>query len=150
MSNNKVQQIVTNKCTDRQTDGRSKDRQTGWFLYTRPFVFRGLIRDIIKWSGISHSFARLWLAEMAFTRVYLRVNWPQMLSSAVFGVLLSTKQQRRTIRFTNEIAFRCKYSAFSGVFGVSMFSHAKLITAGRDKIAVIVSLVISFCERKSW
>ena len=41
---------------------------------------------IIKWSGISPSFARLWLAETAFTRAYLRVNWPQTAFSGLFGV----------------------------------------------------------------
>ena len=44
------------------------------------------IYDIIKWSVISPSFARLWLAEAAFTRVYLRVNWPLMAFSGLFGV----------------------------------------------------------------
>ena len=44
------------------------------------------ILHIIKWSGISPSFARLWLAETAFTRVYLRVNWPLTAFSGLFGV----------------------------------------------------------------
>ena len=44
------------------------------------------IWNIIKWSGISPSFARLWLAETAFTRVYLRVNWPLTAFSGLFGV----------------------------------------------------------------
>ena len=43
-------------------------------------------RQFIKWSGISPSFARLWLAETAFTRVYLRVNWPLTAFSGLFGV----------------------------------------------------------------
>ena len=52
----------------------------------------------IKWSGISPYFVCLWLAETAFTGVYLRVSTPQ--------------------------------TAFSGVFGVSIFSHARLTSVG--------------------
>ena len=62
------------------------------------FKFCRFVCGIIKWSGISPYFARLWLAETAFTRVYLR---------------LSTQQ-----------------TVFSGVFGVSIFSHARLTAAG--------------------
>ena len=44
---------------------------------------------IIKWSGISAYFARLWLAKTAFTWVYLRVSTPQTALSGVFGFLFS-------------------------------------------------------------
>ena len=50
---------------------------------------------------------------------------------------------------TFSILLRYERSAFSGVFGVSIFSHVKLLTARRDKKTVIASLVISFCEGNS-
>ena len=64
---------------------------------------------IIKWSGISPSFARLWLADTAFTRVYLRVNWPQMLNDGLFGVSVMSQRKRR---------FSCQIFAWTGEFGV--------------------------------
>ena len=72
-------------------------------MYLRLIIFWTLIEtlQIIKWSGISPYLARLWLAETAFTRVYLRVSRPQ--------------------------------TAFSGLFGVSIFSHARLTAAGAMK-----------------
>ena len=44
------------------------------------------INCFIKWSEIFPYFARLWLAETAFTGVYLRVSWPQTALSGLFGV----------------------------------------------------------------
>ena len=63
----------------------------------------------MKWSGISSYFDRFWLAETAFTGLYLRVSRPQ--------------------------------TAFNGVFGVSIFSHDRLTSAGAIKKAVIMHCV---------
>ena len=40
----------------------------------------------INWSGLYPYFARLWLAETAFTRVYFRVRGPQTAFRSVFRV----------------------------------------------------------------
>ena len=63
-------------------------RQCKWHnsSYSPQLIY--MIYTFIKWSGISPSFARLWLAETAFTRVYLRVNWPLTAFSGLFGVSL--------------------------------------------------------------
>ena len=55
--------------------------------------------SFIKWSGISPSFARLWLAETAFTRVYLRVNWPLTAFSGLFGVSIFSQRSIRGFYF---------------------------------------------------
>ena len=73
-----------------ERDFMSNLQKSKWFVLKDKFNDTSRYIDdiftIIKWSGISPSFARLWLAETAFTRVYLRVNWPQMLNDGLFGV----------------------------------------------------------------
>ena len=106
---------------------------------------------IIKWSGISPSFARLWYWPRRHLLECTSEWIDRKCSQAVYSGFCFRPISNSVAFFsTNEIAFRCECSVFSGVFGVSIFSYVKLITAGRDKKAVIASLVISFCEGNSW
>ena len=60
-----------------------------------------VISIIIKWSGISPYFARLWIAETAFTGVYLRMSTPQT-TICKFGVsIFSYASQTSVVRDKN-------------------------------------------------
>ena len=100
---------------------------------------------IIKWSGISPYFARLWLAETAFTGVYLRVSWPQMLNDGLFGVSVMSQRKRRFSRqcFAQTDEFRVHFLM------TSQYTHliSRRFFLAADN-AMDVSLLLKSISRK--